>query len=273
MKINKTKKILRIVSVFLILATLFLVGCDGDVVYHPASKDDVAVMGSADTQPSGNGGSAKKRVAITFDDGPHNVITKNIVDELNKYGFSATFFVLGNRIDGTAYNGVAGLKYAYENGNEIGIHGYTHEVYYNKCSDDEYRDELSKTYDAIKAVVNAPVKLMRPVGGAITKDRINACEYSVVNWDVDSLDWEYKYRADSNYSDDEKQERVNTIVNNVMSSVKEGSIILLHDIYLSTYDATVIILKRLYEEGYEVVSVSELLGSNRAAGRLYTSGR
>ena len=273
MKINKTKKFLRIVSVFLLLATLFLVGCEEDVVFHPSGKDDLAVMGSADSQPNGNGGGAKKRVAITFDDGPHNVITKNIVDELNKYGFSATFFVVGNRVDGTAYNGVAGLKYAYENGNEIGIHGYTHEVYYNKCSDAEYRDELSKTYDAIKAVVNAPVKLMRPVGGAITKDRINACEYSVVNWDVDSSDWEYKYRADSNYSDAEKQERVNAIVDNVMSSVKEGSIILLHDIYLSTYDATVIILKRLYEEGYEVVSVSELLGSNRAAGRLYTSGR
>ena len=58
-----------------------------------------------------------------------------------------------------------------------------------------------------------------------------------------------------------------------MSSVKDGSIILLHDIYASTYDATVIILKRLYEEGYEVVSVSELLGAKRASGKLYTSGR
>ena len=272
MKIKRKGKFVRIVSLLLVIAAIFLVGCEEEGVYHPADgTEDIPVMGTVDSTPSDE--NAKKRVAITFDDGPHNVITKNIVDELNNYGVSATLFVLGNRLDGTAYNGVAGLKYAYENGNEIGIHGYTHEVYYNKCTDAEYRDELSKTYDAIKAVVNAPVKLMRPVGGAITKDRINACEYSVVNWDVDSLDWEYKYRADSDYSDAEKQERVDTIVNNVMSSVKDGSIILLHDIYLSTYDATVIILKRLYEEGYEVVSVSELLGSSIEAGKLYTSGR
>ena len=272
MKIKRTNKFLRIISVLLIFTALMLVGCDGGVVYHPAGNDDdLAVMGTVDTES--NGESTKKRVAITFDDGPHNVITKKIVDELEKYGFSATFFVVGNRVDGTDYNGAAGLKYAYENGNEIGIHGYTHMKYYDKCSDSEYSDELSKTHDAIRAVVNAPVKLMRPVGGRITQDRIKTCQYSVINWDVDSADWKYKYSSTSTYSEAEKKERVDAIVNNVMSSVKDGSIILLHDIYASTYDATVIILKRLYEEGYEVVSVSELLGAKRASGKLYTSGR
>ena len=272
MKIKKTKNFIRIVSVLLILVSLVLVGCEEEIVYHPAGTgDDLAVMGTVGTDPNGDTGS--KQVAITFDDGPHNVITKKIVDELEKYGFSATFFVVGNRVDGTAYNGVAGLKYAYEKGNEIAIHGYTHEVYYNSCTEEEYNDELSKTETAIKNVINTPVYLMRPIGGKITDSRIQTCKYSVVKWDVDSEDWKYKYSSTNNYSEDEKKEKVDAIVNNVMSSVKDGSIILLHDIYASTYDATVIILERLYEEGYEVVSVSELLGSDRAAGMLYMSGR
>ena len=61
------------------------------------------------------------------------------------------------------------------------------------------------------------------------------------------------------------------IVNNVMRQVTDGSIILLHDIYLSTYDATVVILQRLYEEGYDVVSVSELLGDRLEPGQKYYS--
>jgi peptidoglycan/xylan/chitin deacetylase (PgdA/CDA1 family) len=270
MKINKTKIFVRIISLLLIVVSLVLVGCEEETVYHPAGNGgDLAVMGTVGTDTDKEDGS--KRVAITFDDGPHNVITKKIVDELEKYGFSATFFVLGNRIDGTEYNGTSGLKYAYENGHEIAIHGYTHRIYYDKCSDSEYKDELSMTAKAIKDVIGAPIHLMRPVGGRITEERINSCQYSVVKWDVDSEDWKYKYTNRDDTPDAE--ERVETIVNNVMSSVKDGSIILLHDIYASTYDATVIILERLYEEGYEVVSVSELLGADRAAGTLYMSGR
>ena len=74
----------------------------------------------------------QKRVAITFDDGPHNVWTKQIVNELGRYGYTATFFVLGNRIDGTAYKGGDTMSFAASQGHEIAIHGYTHEVYYNK---------------------------------------------------------------------------------------------------------------------------------------------
>lgn len=212
---------------------------------------------NADDAPVSNTG--KKRVAITYDDGPHNVRTKAIVDELAKYGFNATFFVVGNRVDGTAYNGSSALKYAASKGNEIAIHAYTHENYYNECSDKTYEKELSLTYDAIKeAVPNANIKLMRPVGGAITQERIESCDYSVVLWNVDSLDW--KYKGDG-------KENVDTIVSNVMSAVKDGSIILMHDIHENTCKATVEILKQLNAQGYEVVTVSELLGNPRPGVR------
>ena len=89
-------------------------------------------------------------------------------------------------------------------------------------------------------------------------------------WSVDSEDWKYKYFAETDEAT--KQENLEMIVNKVMSSVEDGSIILMHDIYLSTYDATVIILKRLYEQGYDVVTVSELLGSDMSAGQKYSRG-
>ena len=211
-----------------------------------------------------------KRVAITFDDGPHNVRTVKIVDELAKYGYHATFFVVGNRIDGSSYNGSAGLKYVAEKGNEIAIHGYTHSSknYYDKCDDATYKFELSETEKAIKSVVNnASVRLMRPVGGRITDDRIQTSKYSVIMWSVDSEDWAYKYTSTD--TDEEAAQKVNTIVNNVMNSVRDGSIILMHDIYESTYDALVIILDKLHQQGYDVVTVSELLGEELAAGRQY----
>ena len=259
---------------------LCLVGCKSEPAFHPAStteRDDVAVMGTVEQTQNGestetngqNGNIYKKRVAITYDDGPHNVRTKMIVDELNKYGYNATFFVVGNRVDGTEYNGASGLAYAAEHGNEIAIHGYTHRVYYNKCSDDEFKDELSKTEAAIKKVLKGtPVRLMRPIGGAITDERIQQCKYSVILWNVDSEDWKYKYTSDD--TDETAKQKVDTIVDNVMSNVKDGSIILMHDIHQSSCDATVIILQRLHEEGYDVVTVSELIGSDLAAGHRYS---
>jgi len=236
----------------LVMTFSMLAGCDDD----RSSKDRDDEEEEEATEVGGDG--ERKKIALTFDDGPHNVHTKNIVDELNKYGYHATFFVVGNRVDGTDYNGSSALKYVYEAGNEIAIHGYTHSVYYDECDESVYKEELSKTKDAIKKVIpDAKVKLMRPIGGAITSDRVQKSPYSVIMWSVDSEDWKYKYKSGD--SDAVAKDKVDTIVNNVMSSVEEGDIILMHDIYESTYDSVVILLERLYEEGYEVVTVSELL--------------
>ncbi len=253
--------------------TLFLVSCeDGGSVYHyeHGTSDDVAVMGTPAVNDgndnSGENSSGNKRVAITYDDGPHNVYTKKIVDELEKYNFSATFFVLGNRVDGTDYNGASALKYAYEKGNEIGIHGYTHKPYYDTCSNEVYNYELSSTYKAIKKeIASVSVRLMRPTWGRISDERVKQSKYFIILWSVDSEDWRYKYANDD--STDERNQKLNTIVDNVMNNVKDGDITLMHDIYESTYDASVIILQRLHDAGYEVVSVSELMGKDLSAGK------
>ena len=271
---NIMKTFVRLTALLLIFTMLFLVSC-GDENKEPSQEDSdtVAVMATVEETTSAPESevSNKKRVAMTFDDGPHNVYTKRIVDELTKYGFHATFFVVGNRVDGGTYNGKAGLLYAYENGNEIGIHGYTHSEYYHKCSDGVYESEINNTKKAIQNVIkDIEINLMRPVGGHITTERIEQSEYSVILWSVDPEDWRHKYT--SGESEEAAQEKVDTIVNNVMNNVKDGSIILLHDIYKSTSDAVVIILERLDAEGYEVVTVSELLGPSRVAGKKYSLG-
>ena len=92
------------------------------------------------------------------------------------------------------------------------------------------------------------IRLMRPIGGSISPDRIRTSPYAIIHWSVDSDDWNNKYYA--GISDEEANARIQTIVENVMGSVTDGDIVLLHDIYESTYDATKILLQRLYEEGY-----------------------
>ena len=254
----------------MILAFSCFVGCDGG----DKPEESSASTPKADGNNDGDGNDVqvdatpKKRVAITFDDGPqyyNDQETKKIVDELAKYGFTATFFVVGNRIPG----GDA-LSYAVEKGNEIGIHAFTHSHYYDTCTDAVYKNELENTLKAIqKQIPGYEVKLMRPVGGRITEERAKSCPYAVIQWSVDSDDWNNKYVSGD--TDEDTERKIETTVNNVMSTVSDGDIILLHDIWSNTYDATVILLAKLSEAGYEVVSVSELLGDELAAGKEYYS--
>lgn len=202
----------------------------------------------------------KKYVAITFDDGPHKKYTRLIVDKLNEYNAKATFFVVGNRIDNATGDAV---KYLVEQGNEIAIHGYTHSVYYNKCDDARFEYELSETAKVIKETTGVTPTLMRPIGGSITSARVKSCGYSVILWNVDSEDWKHKTQT---------QSEVDIIVNNVMKDVGDGKIILMHEIYENSYKALDIILKKLTEQGYEFVTVTELIGKeNTTPGTKYYS--
>ncbi len=202
-----------------------------------------------------------KRIAFTFDDGPaYSSITNNLVDEFAKYGGHCTFFVVGNRIWGDHANRV---KYAADKGNEIGIHGYTHKYYYNNCSEEVYQNELSQTAAVIKEITGQDPKIMRPIGGSITNSRVNQCPYAVVTWNIDTQDWKYKKESQAN---------IDIIVNNIMRDAKDGGIVLMHDIYGNTYEAIKQVLPRLQEEGYEFVTVSEILGEKLQPGAKFNKG-
>ncbi len=195
---------------------------------------------------------APKKVAFTFDDGPYGKLTPKFAEKLAEYGGHGTWFVVGNRINDKTG---AQLREIAEQGNEIAIHAYTHEYMFNKCSEAIYREELEKTANAIKKWVAGEITLMRPVGGAITKERVESCPYAVILWSVDSNDWRYKKRD----TETQKQENIQKIVDNVMKSVGDGDIILMHEIYDNSYEAFCIIIDKLAAQGYEFVTVSELL--------------
>lgn len=203
----------------------------------------------------------QKYVAFTFDDGPHWELTKKFADKLAEYDGVGTFFVVGNRIYGDQQEG---MKYAYDLGNEIGVHAWTHDYYYNTCSEETFYSELSMTASKIQEVTGEYPLTMRPVGGGITDERIASSGFAVINWSVDTNDWQY---ASGGY------DGVSAIYSNVVDYVGDKDIILFHEIYYNSYDAFCQVIDELHSQGYKFVTVSQLLQLDEShRGTYYTSG-
>jgi len=226
----------------------------------PPAKTDPAETDPAETAPQETTAPEetepqvpKKRVAITFDDGPSRQgLTEKLVDEFGKYGGRATFFVLGNLISSATGDSLA---YAHEHGFEIGIHGYTHDIYFDTCQEAAFLDELALTKQAIESYTDTEVTLLRPPGGRITRERALASGYPIILWSIDTEDWRYRARTD----EETIRQNVDAIVENALKNIEDGDIILMHEIYTNTYEATCIILARLHDMGFEFVTVSELI--------------
>ncbi|MBD8007434.1 polysaccharide deacetylase family protein [Bacillus norwichensis] len=187
----------------------------------------------------------EKIVAITFDDGPHPVYTPDILDTLSKYNAKATFFVMGAHAQ--KYPHLVHREFL--EGHEIANHTFNH--FYG--GEKNLKEELDQTANTIFQITGQKPTLFRPVGGNYNDFVIETArdkEYLVVlwSWHQDTYDW--------------KRPGVNRIVNKVISNVKPGDIILLHDAggdRSQTVEALDKILDYLQKNGYETVTVSELL--------------
>ena len=270
---QQSKKKLFFSVICCLLSLCFLFGCESTGTRAGYLDENGLTEAPSSTQSSQPSKSQKKHVAVTFDDGPNYINTPTVLDALAQYGWKATFFVVGHRI---VEGGGETLMRIAADGHEIGIHGYTHtnseSHYYDTCSDDIYAQEISMTVDTIRTYVPTyQPTLMRPIGGRISSERAAASPYSIILWSIDTEDWKHKYY--SGIPEAEADARVNTIVQNALTGVQDGDIILLHDIYQSSADATVKIFASLYEMGFDVVTVSELLGNSRQAGKIYSEGQ
>ncbi|MDZ5471578.1 polysaccharide deacetylase family protein [Bacillus sp. 31A1R] len=199
-------------------------------------------------------GSVKKRVAFTFDDGPHGQYTKEILDYFDDNHGKATFFVLGNRVN--YYPEL--ITRIHEEGHEIGNHTWNHkQLTLLKNSDIE--SQLKKTSKAIYSITGTKPTLLRPPYGSTNQVVSEVVNLPIILWSIDTLDW--------------KSRNTKTIVNHVMTNVTDGDIILMHDIHQSSADAVKILLEKLSEQGYEFVTVSEILGFNEdhvpVSGKVY----
>lgn len=187
-----------------------------------------------------------KRIAITFDDGPHPRKTAEILDFLAENSVRATFFVVG---ENAKYYPDLIDREASE-GHEIGNHTYHHKPM-RKCKDGDGKREITETSEAIKSITGKAPVLFRPPEGSYSSSTVElarACGCDVVLWNVDTRDWALAGTEE--------------IVSNVKKNVRNGSIILFHDFTRDgahTLDALKILLPYLISEGYEFVTVSELI--------------
>jgi peptidoglycan/xylan/chitin deacetylase (PgdA/CDA1 family) len=205
-----------------------------------------------------------KRVAFTFDDGPdYNGLTLKFAEKLASYGGKGTWFIIGNRVND---ENRGDLKKAAELGMEIGIHAWTHDYYFDR-NPDLLADELQKTSDIIYEVTGKRPTLFRPPGGNFTDKQVTEISYPVILWSVDTEDWKNK----GNKTEEERSDNVQRIVDNIMRNTRDGSIVLMHEIYNNSYDAFCIAIDQLAKEGYIFVSVPELIGDELLPGHKYTS--
>lgn len=182
----------------------------------------------------------KPMVAITFDDGPNPKSTPRILDTLEKYGAVATFFDLGQLVN--SYPSIVKREEAI--GCEVGNHSYSHKNL-NISTDEEIAAEMQKSEEAFIKVLGHKTTLFRPpYGNANLKVKENV-DYPIIKWNVDSLDW--------------KSRNKNKILTQIRKTKNfDGHIILLHSIYETTADATEVLVPELINQGYQLVTVSEL---------------
>lgn len=183
--------------------------------------------------------SETKKIALTFDDGPHKTRTLAVLDILKKYNVKATFFVLGSSVPGLE----TVLQREIAEGHEIGNHSWSHPDL-TKVTAQQAREEFQKTQEVIFKAVNQYPKFMRPPYGVMNHAASEAIQSSYIMWNVDTLDWQTK-DADA-------------IAKEVFKNVKGGAIILMHDIHQSSVDSLEKFIPKLLEKGYEFVTVSEL---------------
>lgn len=182
----------------------------------------------------------QKYIALTFDDGPLPATTTKIIQTLAKKDVKATFFLLGQ--NAKAYPDL--VKQLYESGHELASHSYSHPSLKN-LSKEAIQNEILATDKAIFEATGQLPKTLRPPYGAINADVAAIVGKPIVQWSVDSLDW--------------KSKNATAIQKIIQKTVTSGSIILMHDIQPATAEALEKVIDSLTTQGYQFVTVQELL--------------
>lgn len=184
--------------------------------------------------------SGEKQIALTFDDGPHSTYTSQLLDGLRERGVHATFFLLGENIDGK--EGV--IRQMKEDGHLIGNHGYTH-VQMSKEKPENARSQIEETNLKIEAITGQRPEYLRPPFGAWNDELECSTDMTVVLWSIDPLDW--------------KLQNTKKVVRKIVKSAEPGDIILLHDVFPTSVQAALEVVDELKKKGYTFVTVDELL--------------
>lgn len=183
---------------------------------------------------------SEKLIALTFDDGPSGRFTQRLLDGLADRNVKATFLLCGYRME--QYPKLT--QKIYEQGHEIGLHGYSHKTLENCCKESA-QYEIMKNMELVPA--GCKVSFFRSPGGLCNtevKKVAQAYGLSILLWSVDPKDWSVHDAS--------------TVTKHVVSQAKDGDIILMHDMSDSSVDAAIAIIDQLQAQGYRFVTASQL---------------
>ena len=224
---------------------------EGGQPQAPEAAQSAQASGGRTIDPS------KPMVALTFDDGPQPSVGNRIMDCLAQYGGKATFFMVGERVGSHK----AEVQRMVAEGHEVANHSMNHK-YFQKLGAAEIRSQVEQCNDAIEAVCGVRPKLMRLPGGNVNSTVKANVNMPMIQWNIDTLDW--------------KTKNADKTVAAVLDHVKDGDIILMHELYSQSGDAALRIIPELHRRGYQMVTVSEMAaakGYSLEAGKLYSSFR
>lgn len=178
-------------------------------------------------------------VALTFDDGPRADTTGWLLEQLELREVPATFFMVGNRIPGNEKL----IRQMKDQGCQIGVHTYDH-VDVTGLSQTDFDLQIGKTRTLLREILGEGNYWLRPPYGFVDQGVRTWSDGPIILWSVDPEDW--------------KDRDVHRIVSAVTEHVKDGDIILLHDIYDSSVDAALAIADNLTARGFTFVTVEQL---------------
>lgn len=195
--------------------------------------------------PTGGGGVVKvpqdpPLVALTFDDGPRADTTGPLLEGLALREVPATFFLLGHRIPGNE-DLVREMAAA---GHQVGIHTWDH-IMLTGITAEEFEHQVEKPRAYLSQVLGEGDYWLRPPYGIMDPELERLEQGPLIIWSVDPEDW--------------RDHNVDRIVNEVLSHVEDGDIILLHDIYQSSAEAALAIVDALLDQGFCFVTVEQLM--------------
>lgn len=222
---------------------LLLLIIAGTISYGRINAEVTVLQGKSPWQPIYQGNSDSPKMALTFNVDWGEEYLPEILDQLKEYRVKSTFFLTGR----WAQKFPAVAKLIAQEGHEIGNHGYSH-PHPDRLSKNENQEEIFRTEKALLEITGQKTSLFAPPYGEHGSQVLEAAEelgYRTILWTIDTIDW------DSNRSPE-------MIFAKVKEKAQKGAIVLMHPTE-RTVQALPLILKYLQQEGYALVTVSQVL--------------
>lgn len=198
------------------------------------------------------------QVALTFDDGPSGKLTPQLLDLLQKYDINATFFMVGKQAN--YYPGI--VKRIAQDGHELGYHSWDHTLF-TQVGAQKIKDEYTRFQALLTEICGRQATVFRAPGGGITNTALTYIQLPHIYWSIDTKDWQTRNTAKVKAA--------------ILEGLKDGAIILLHDIHETTISGTQAALEYIFENDLDVefLTVTELLsrdGTPPTPGKTYYNG-